>query len=151
MKSRSVKQTGFTIVELLIVIVIIAILAAISIFGYNGVQARSRDAARDSAAKTIRTALELYRTEEGQYPHVCSAVNTGCNASLLSTSLVPKYTGNVPVDPSQGVPIHYVVNAAQDGYGLRVMYEKYGTTGCKYLGGSNPSSGWWGSSVPVCS
>ena len=40
------KQTGFTIVELLIVIVVIGILAAITIVAFNGVQQRARDAQR---------------------------------------------------------------------------------------------------------
>ena len=43
-------QAGFTIVELLIVIVIIAILAAISIVAYSGIQTRARAAAHQSAA-----------------------------------------------------------------------------------------------------
>ncbi|MCA9336117.1 prepilin-type N-terminal cleavage/methylation domain-containing protein, partial [Candidatus Saccharibacteria bacterium] len=42
------KKTGFTIVELLIVIVVIAILAAITIVAYNGIQQRSRDSIRKS-------------------------------------------------------------------------------------------------------
>ena len=40
------RRTGFTIVELLIVIVIIAILAAITIVAYNGLQQRARDSQR---------------------------------------------------------------------------------------------------------
>ena len=38
------KNSGFTIIELLIVIIVIAILAAITITAYNGVQAKARDA-----------------------------------------------------------------------------------------------------------
>lgn len=41
--NRVRKQTGFTIVELLIVVVVIAIFAAITIVAYNGIQNRSRD------------------------------------------------------------------------------------------------------------
>jgi general secretion pathway protein G len=43
------KQTGFTIVELLIVIVVIGILAAITLVAYNGLQDRANDSARTSA------------------------------------------------------------------------------------------------------
>lgn len=48
------KQRGFTIVELLIVIVVIAILAAISIIAYNGIQSRARDAQRSNDIATIK-------------------------------------------------------------------------------------------------
>lgn len=59
---------GFTIVELLIVIVIIAILAAITIVSFNTVQARARNASRQAIADQITTALKLYRIDKGYYP-----------------------------------------------------------------------------------
>lgn len=61
-------KSGFTIVELLIVIVVIAILAAISIVAYNGMQARSRDAKRSSDVANITKALESYKAIYGVYP-----------------------------------------------------------------------------------
>ena len=48
------KQRGFTIVELLIVIVVIGVLAAITIVAYNGIQSRARDSARVSDINAIR-------------------------------------------------------------------------------------------------
>lgn len=63
-----IKQRGFTIVELLIVIVVIAILAAISIVAYNGIQERSTSTRRLSDMKTIEKALELYKIQKGEYP-----------------------------------------------------------------------------------
>ena len=63
MKSRS----GFTIVELLIVIVVIAILAAISIVAYNGIQQRARDNTRKSNLASISKALKLYNVDKDNY------------------------------------------------------------------------------------
>lgn len=71
-------QTGFTIVELLIVIVVIGILGAITIVAYNGVQSRARDTRRLDDANSIRKALELYRIDTGVYP---SAINSNMSNS----------------------------------------------------------------------
>lgn len=72
-------KSGFTLVELLIVIVIIAILAAITAVAYNGIQSRARDSARTSAVQQIQKALESYRAINGNYPAVYPGA-TGTNA-----------------------------------------------------------------------
>lgn len=64
--------SGFTIVELLIVIVVIAILAAISVVAYNGIQERSRTASRISAIRSIQKGLESYKAIHGNYPNYYS-------------------------------------------------------------------------------
>lgn len=63
----NVRQSGFTIVELLIVIVVIGILAAISIVAHNGVQARAVDAQQLSSARTELDSLASYLALNGSY------------------------------------------------------------------------------------
>ena len=77
---------GFTIVELLIVIVIIGILAAISIVTYNGVQQRARNTAIISAAKQTLNSIQAYIAQEDDYPiklnvNVCITTESGCKFS----------------------------------------------------------------------
>lgn len=62
------KAKGFTLVELLIVIVVIAILAAISIVAYNGVTQKARDDERATNARNVINAIASYHAENGQYP-----------------------------------------------------------------------------------
>ena len=100
------KQSGFTIVELLIVVVVIGILAAISIVAYNGVQARARDGIRADAVQKITKALELYKIDFGRYP--AATANPGNGGWELSTDATGTfmealkdngYLATVPIDP----------------------------------------------------
>lgn len=64
-----VVQKGFTIVELLIVIVVIGILAAITIVAFNGVQTRARDAAITQSIAQYARAFQVYAGEHNTYVH----------------------------------------------------------------------------------
>jgi prepilin-type N-terminal cleavage/methylation domain-containing protein len=68
------KQQGFTIVELLIVIVVIGILAAITIVAYNGIQNRGKAAAGQAAANALMKKAEAFNTVNSVYPSYCQLV-----------------------------------------------------------------------------
>jgi general secretion pathway protein G len=70
------RQTGFTIVELLIVIVVIGILAAITIVAYNGIQKRANDVAVQSDLAQISKLYEIYYADNSVYPYGAT-LNTG--------------------------------------------------------------------------
>lgn len=62
------KSSGFTIVELLIVIVIIAILAAITVVAYNGIQVRAENTKTIQGVSQYIKAIHSYNSLKGNYP-----------------------------------------------------------------------------------
>lgn len=64
----SKKQQGFTIVELLIVIVVIGILAALVITTFSGIQQKARNTERQTDIKTLQGVLETYKVQSESYP-----------------------------------------------------------------------------------
>jgi len=62
------KQKGFTIVELLIVIVVIGILAAIIIASFNGITAKSQEISVKHDMKNIAKQVEVYKIDSNRYP-----------------------------------------------------------------------------------
>jgi len=72
------RQKGFTIVELLIVIVVIGILAAITVVAYNGVQSRARDNVRKQDLAQLSKATKLYAVDNGDYAELnCGSSGNG--------------------------------------------------------------------------
>lgn len=145
------ESVGFTIVELIIVVAVIAILATITILTYNGTQKSARDTSRDVTARAVIDGLELYWAKNGQYPNACGVLNTGCSITTLAATLVPNYMDKIPNDPGPGVTVSYVVGGTPTlwgkNYGIHIKYES--KTACKYLKGLDPPTGWW-PSAPEC-
>lgn len=76
--------SGFTIVELLVVIAVIGILSTISVLSFNHFQANSRDSQRSSSVVIIAEALEKYYDANGEYPSCNSMTSAGNSvASIL--------------------------------------------------------------------
>jgi len=68
-------QKGFTLMELMIVIVIIGVLAAVGVPAYKGYTDRAKKAACDAQIKTVKTAVGMYYADEGKYPDGLTAAN----------------------------------------------------------------------------
>lgn len=62
------RHSGFTLVELLIVVIILAILAAIVIPQFSGATKDTQEAALDSNLTALRSAIELYKAQHDTYP-----------------------------------------------------------------------------------
>lgn len=65
---RNLNNKGFTIVELLIVIVVIGILALLVITTYSGIQAKARNSQRQTDIQSLQTQLEAFFSQNGYYP-----------------------------------------------------------------------------------
>ena len=88
-------KKGFTLVELLVVVAIIGILAAVSVVALNTARARARDSRRVADVRQMQTALELYYNDEGTYP-ASAAPGGEIKASTSGTV----YMSQIPTPPS---------------------------------------------------
>ena len=79
MISLNKQNKGFTIVELLIVIVVIGILAGLVITTYNGIQQKARNTERTTDLKTFQSQLEAYNANNGRYPSSTDLGSTSAN------------------------------------------------------------------------
>ncbi|OYX36357.1 hypothetical protein B7Z00_04705 [Candidatus Saccharibacteria bacterium 32-50-10] len=88
------KKTGFTITELLIVVVVVAILAAVTVVAFRGIQQRASLASVRADGASISKKLELFRVDSGLFP----ASITDCpNPSA----------GNLCLTPGSGTTVSY--------------------------------------------
>lgn len=90
-------KKGFTLIELLVVISIISLLSSIVLASLNTARIKARDARRMEDLRQIRTALELYYDDNGNYPVISGWVYS-TNWGTLQTALAP-YLKKMPVDP----------------------------------------------------
>ena len=105
-------KKGFTLIEILIVVAIIAILASVVLIGLGPTQRIGRDSRRLADLRQVQNALELYFNKCGYYPgEVQSGSACGlrggspANWDALNTALRGStigVVGNIPNDPSSG-------------------------------------------------
>jgi prepilin-type N-terminal cleavage/methylation domain-containing protein len=134
------KLKGFTIVELLIVIVVIGILAAITLVSFNGVTQRATKAANQSNAQSVISAAEAARGDTtspctGAYP--ATSATSATLVGTLNCSVV-KVPGTITVSsvvPTASTPsvLLYLVNAAATGICVGYWDPTLGTPAVAFL------------------
>ncbi len=97
------KNRGFTIVELLVVIVVIGILAAITIVSYTGITQKANTTKALTNAQAAQTVAEVYAADEGHYPATAAAFATGSDTTKLPAGItVVPGADTTPLSASNG-------------------------------------------------
>jgi len=124
------KDNGFTIIELLIVIVVIGILALLVVTTYSGIQAKSRNAKRQTELKDLQSQIEAYYSQNGFYPNLTDMNSPSWRAAnmknLSSSDLVDPLSSCDPQKDS-------CLGGSQNGVAKQFEYyatQSDGVTGC---------------------
>ncbi len=106
-------RKGFTLIEILIVVAIIAILASVVLVGLGPTQSAGRDARRVADLHESQNGLELYYNQNGKYPDAKSQswVNIGTTLEAANIGI-----NSWPNDPSSGKNYFYGTTATDNGY-----------------------------------
>ncbi len=115
-------KKGFTLVELLVAIGIIATLAAILLPNLMGARERARDAQKKQDLDSVKSALRLYYNDHGQYPFdpPIAAITYNQNGQVLLSNYLSTYMPNLE---NIGFEFDYWVSGDRDKFRLRVETE----------------------------
>lgn len=134
--------TGFTIVELLIVIVVIAILAAISVVAYTGIQNRASDSAVKSDLRNLAMIIQQKYAVTGEYPS--GGGNDGTLSDITFQPAKSSYQKDINnfyyCAITSGANARFAVGAVSSS-GERIAY---------YNGTFQPYSGAWSNNGNIC-
>ncbi len=83
MTSLQRKQQGFTIIELLIVIIVIGILATLVITTFSGIQRNARNRTREADVNALHSQIEYYYGQNGNYPTLANVNDSTWRSSNM--------------------------------------------------------------------
>lgn len=128
---------GFSVIELLVVVSIIGILSAVIYANLSEGSAESRDVQRKADLRTLQSAIELYKNDNGRYPEGCNAPGSIGNwsgepgsaypcasgSSQYIVGLAPKYIPTLPTDPKLNGASGYMYTVDAEGMVYKIMAE----------------------------
>ncbi len=126
---KTPRQFGFTLVELLFTISIIAVLSAVVMTNMNSARKSGRDAQRKADLTNLKAAIELYRQKNGVYPAAgCGnvapsfATEANCPTGYI-VGLAPTFIARLPQDPKRVSKegYAYITNNKNDTFKLMAM------------------------------
>lgn len=121
------RSRGFALIELLIVIFIIALLAALILAATHSARERGRDGRRKADLDSMKKAIELYRSDNGGNVPGAPCIASACLSSSAQPwipGLAPTYIGAVLTDPTNsGSHIYRYQSTATGEYELDTDFE----------------------------
>jgi prepilin-type N-terminal cleavage/methylation domain-containing protein len=103
-KKFSASRSGFTLIEMIVVIGILAVVVTAGLTSYKNTQTRAIDSKKRTDLEKLRSALELYRGDNSQYPAVTAGSTTIYLLLPLTQPVAYLTVANFPADP---VTLHY--------------------------------------------
>jgi type IV pilus assembly protein PilA len=133
------KQKGFSLIELLIVVAIILIIAAIAIPNLLRARISANEASAVASLRTMNTASITYNSTYGNYPTTLTQLGpvtpgsspTSATADLLDQVLAP--TGGVSTATKSGYTFNFVSPVANVGYTVNANPTSPNQTGVRYF------------------
>ena len=104
------RDKGFTLIEVLAVIIIISVLTAISILKFSSSTVSARQKADVATAHQVKAALDRYQVENGAYPK--NTEFTAASGTVTSAKLIPKYISKLEKTTTQQVVV------GKEGFGV---------------------------------
>ena len=142
------RQTGFTIVELLIVIVVIAILAAITIVAYANISNRAQSSTAKANAESVQKVVEAYAADDANSGYPTLAQLTSYNGLSKVPSGISVVSTTLSATHANGKTIQYVPKSTTGGC-IGYWDANLGTPIAVYVYAGNATTG-TNAATPTC-
>lgn len=116
--NKACQKFGFTLIELMVVIAVLAFLVTVSVIAYNNVRGLSRDSVRVVHATQIQTALRAYYRDQGVYPYSLTLGQPLVSNNITYMDLVPNNPRPVDGDCDKNADYVYTQDNSGTSYHL---------------------------------